>query len=55
MCESVCVCVCVYVIIVHSRSIEPRKLCVGVKYYIVHVHMYSMPYYTYGVQLTFYS
>ena len=32
--------------IVHSRSVDPRKLCVGVKYYIV--HMYSMPYYTYG-------
>ena len=31
---------------VHSRSVDPRKLCVGVKYYIV--HMYSMPYYTYG-------
>ena len=32
--------------IVHSRSADPRKLCIGVKYYIV--HMYSMPYYTYG-------
>ena len=31
---------------VHSHSVDPRKLCVGVKYYIV--HMYSMPYYTYG-------
>ena len=30
----------------YSRSVDPRKLCVGVKYYIV--HMYSMPYYTYG-------
>ena len=30
----------------HSRSVDPQKLCVGVKYYIV--HMYSMPYYTYG-------
>ena len=33
-------------IIVHSRSVDPWKLCVGVKYYIG--HMYSMPYYTYG-------
>ena len=32
--------------IAHSRSVDPRKLCVGVKYYIV--HMYSMPCYTYG-------
>ena len=34
--------------IVHSRSVDPspRKMCVGVKYYIV--HMYSMPYYIYG-------
>ena len=32
--------------IVHSCSVDPRKLCVGVKYYIVHMH--SMPYYTYG-------
>ena len=32
--------------IVHSCSIDPWKLCVGVKYYIV--HMYSMPYYAYG-------
>ena len=32
--------------IVHSHSVDPRKLCVGIKYYIV--HMYSMPYYTYG-------
>ena len=31
--------------IFYSRSVDPRKLCVGVKYYIV--HMYSMPYYTY--------
>ena len=31
--------------IVHSRSVDPRKLCVDVKYYIV--RMYSMPYYTY--------
>ena len=30
--------------IVHSRSVDPRKLCLGIKYYIV--HMYSMPYYT---------
>ena len=35
------------VIIVHSRSVDSRKLCVGAKYYIV-LHMYSMPYYTYG-------
>ena len=32
--------------IVHLRSADPRKLRVDVKYYIV--HMYSMPYYTYG-------
>ena len=32
--------------IVHLRSIDPRKLCIGVKYYIV--HMYSVPHYTYG-------
>ena len=32
--------------ILHSRSVDPQKLHVGVKYYIV--HMYSMPYYTYG-------
>ena len=30
--------------IVHSHSVDPWKLCVCVKYYIVHV--YSMPYYT---------
>ena len=36
----------VFNIIIHSCSVDPRKLCVGVKYYIV--HMYSMPYYTYG-------
>ena len=35
-----------YSTIFYSRSVDPRKLCVGVKYYIV--HMYSMPYYTYG-------
>ena len=34
--------------IVHVRSVDPRKLCVGVNYYIVQVHMYSMQYYTYG-------
>ena len=28
-----------------------RKLCVGVKYYIV--HMYSVPYYTYGSTANF--
>ena len=32
--------------IVHSHSVDPQKLCVGIKYYIV--HMYSMPYYAYG-------
>ena len=32
--------------IVHSRSVDPRELCVGVKYYIVHT--YNMPYYTYS-------
>ena len=29
------------------------ELCIGVKYYIV--HMYSMPYYTYGRTANFYS
>ena len=39
--------------IVSSCSVDPRKwkLCVGVKYYIV--HMYSMPYYTYGSTANF--
>ena len=37
--------------IVYSCSVDPRKLCVGVKYYIV--HMYSMPYYTYGSAANF--
>ena len=31
---------------IRSCSVDPRKLHVGVKYYIV--HMYSVPYYTYG-------
>ena len=31
---------------VHLHSVDPRKLCVCVKYYIV--HMYSMLYCTYG-------
>ena len=30
--------------ITYLRSVDPRELCVGIKYYIV--HMYSMPYYT---------
>ena len=38
--------------IVHSRSVDPRKLRVGVKYYIV--HMYSMPYYTHGSTANFF-
>ena len=38
-------------IMVRSRSVDPRKLCVGIKYYIV--HMYSMPYYTYGSTANF--
>ena len=37
--------------IVYSRSVDPQKLHVGVKYYIV--HMYSMPYYTYGSTANF--
>ena len=37
--------------IVHSHSVDPRKLCVGIKYYIV--HMYSIPYYTYGSTANF--
>ena len=32
--------------ILYSCSVDPWKLCVGIKYYIV--HMYSMSYYTYG-------
>ena len=42
---------CLMHTIVYSRSVDPRKLCVGVKYYIV--HMYSMPYYTYGSTANF--
>ena len=34
------------VTILYLRSVDPRKLCVGIEYYIV--HMYSVPYYTYG-------
>ena len=37
--------------ILYLRSVDPRKLCIGVKYYIV--HMYSMPYYTYGSTANF--
>ena len=37
--------------IVYSRSIDPRKLLIGIKYYTV--HMYSMPYYTYGSTANF--
>ena len=37
--------------IVYSCSVDPRKLCVRVKYYIV--HMYIMPYYTYGSTANF--
>ena len=37
--------------IVYSHSVDPQKLGVGVKYYIV--HMYSMPYYTYGSTANF--
>ena len=37
--------------ILYTCSVEPRKLCVGVKYYIV--HMYIMPYYTYGSTANF--
>ena len=33
------------------RSVDSRKLGVGVKYYIV--HMYSVPYYTYGSTANF--
>ena len=39
------------IIIVHSCSVNPRRLCLGVKYYIV--HMYSMPYYTYNSTANF--
>ena len=38
-------------IILYSCSVDPWKLCIGVKYYIV--HMYSMPYYTYGSTANF--
>ena len=44
-------CMCNGSIIVHLHSNDPRKLCVGVKCYIV--HMYSMPYYTYGSTANF--
>ena len=37
--------------ILYSRIDDPQKLCVGVKYYIV--HMYSMPYYTSGSTANF--
>ena len=37
--------------ILYSRSVDPRQLHVGVKYYIV--HMYSMPYYVYGSTANF--
>ena len=37
--------------IVHLHSVDPRKLCVCVKYYIV--HMYSMLYCTYGSTANF--
>ena len=40
-----------YRTIVHPRSVDPRKLCVGIKYYIV--HMYSISYYTYGSTANF--
>ena len=41
----------VSVTILYSRSVDPRKLRVGIKYYIV--HMYIMPYYTYGSTANF--
>ena len=37
--------------ILYLRSVDPRKLRIGVKYYTV--HMYSMPYYTYGSTANF--
>ena len=37
--------------ILYSRSVDPQKLRVGVKYCIV--HMYSMPYYTYSSTANF--
>ena len=37
--------------ILYSRSVDPWKLQVRVKYYIV--HMYSVPYYTYGSTANF--
>ena len=40
-----------FIAIVHLRSVDSRKLRVGVNYYIV--HMYSMPYYTYGSTANF--
>ena len=36
-------------IILYSPSVDPQKLCVGVKI----LHMYSMLYYTYGSTATF--
>ena len=35
----------------YSRSVDPRKLHAVIKYYTV--HMYSMPYYTYGSTANF--
>ena len=36
-------------LILYSRSVDPRKLCVGVKKVLI----YSMPYYTYGSTANF--
>ena len=44
---------CSWYTILYSRSVDPRKLCVGIKYYIVLLHMYSMPYYTYDSTANF--
>ena len=49
------ICICsigmMVTIVFYSCSVDPRKLGVGVEYYIV--HMYSMPYYTYGSTANF--
>ena len=42
-------------LILYSICIQltPWKLRIGIKYYIVHTVMYSMPYYTYGSTANF--
>ena len=42
-----------YTTILYSHSVDPQKLRVSIKYYIVHACMYGMPYYTYGSTANF--